>query len=526
MKGAADKTATLMRAVFASRNLTLHQVSVQSELLYGTGSPFCIPHTLYHSLESSRRFGPSLLQTCALSRITNYRIADWLAVLGIDPDRIASLEASLPLRRTRLVDTAFGRSDFMVCEAGRRPLPARPGGAVPVGWLLGSGKQVSRTSDIGEKQHSHFARIGAEDAFAFPELVPGSIVRVIPTKIPECDFDGSGPPRLLLIEHEQGLCCARFHVSGGEIIHAATSELSYAPITFQIPREARILGTVDMEIRWMHRFENPHVPAEFATYRQPRTLNRTSSGPGALVRRARARAGLTLGEASRLSRRISFTLGNQQYAIAESTLSEYEAQDLPPRHLEKVITLCLVYGIGLADFVAASETPSELLGNEAIPAHLLPESHNALADGCQQRLAGCDDPGDCVPLLPHPGDLPWFLQTALADLSGIQRPSVRDFFLLSGDQPFLPPHTQGSWLALVNRRKRKPVRLPSRTSWQQPAYLLLLRNGEYQCACCSAERENLVLYPASDSRRVPEQLRLGRDVEVVGQIVALARFIA
>ena len=116
--------------------------------------------------------------------------------------------------------------------------------------------------------------------------------------------------------------------------------------------------------------------------------------------------------------------------------------------------------------------------------------------------------------------------SSLAELSGIPRPSLRDFFWLDGIHPFLPAHTQGSMLALVNRRKKKPLRLPALPSWQQPAYVLLLRTGEYLCACCSLDGETLVLYPESEGTRGPEQLRLGQDVEVIGQIVALARRIA
>jgi hypothetical protein len=525
MKGEADRTAALMSAILGSRGLTLHQVSAQSELLYGSGSPFYIPHTLYHSIENYRWFGPSLPQTCALSYITGYRLEDWLAVLGIDLDRVAGLEASLPVRRTRLIDTAFDRAGFIMGEADIQETGPPPGGVVPLGQLLGWVKQTSRSSGARRERRARFARIGTDDAFALPELLPGSIVRFVPATPPESDIDRLSRPRLLLIEHERGLWCGRFHVSPNKIVHAAASELSYAPIAFQIPGEARVLGTVDMEIRWMHRFESPHVPAEFATYQQPRSLDRTNPGLGTLIRRARAQAGLTLREASLLARRISLSLGDQQYAAAESTLSDYEAQDLPPRHLEKVITLCLIYGIGLMDFIAASGTRPELLGGEMIPGHLMRGSQNAVADSCQLQPSVHDAFGARLPLFSAFEEVPGFLRTVVAELSGIQRPSVRDFFLLSGQHPFLPAHTEGSLLALVNRRKKRPARLANQNPWQQPAYALLLRSGEYCCASCSVEQETLVLYPESDRSRAPEKLRLGRDVEIVGQIVALVRSI-
>jgi hypothetical protein len=233
-----------------------------------------------------------------------------------------------------------------------------------------------------------------------------------------------------------------------------------------------------------------------------------------------------LREASLLSRRVSQFLNDEEYAIAQSTLSEYEAQSAPPRHLEKVITLCLIYGFTLIDFAAASGTAPEDLGRSSIPPDFLPTFDTTTAR-CSQRFSSDLSEFSVAPSVPGRfGDIPWFLRSSLAELSGIPRPSLRDCFWVDGIHPFLPAHTQGSMVALVNRRKKKPVRLPALPSWQQPAYVLLQRSGEYLCACCSLEGETLVLYPESDGTRGPQQLRLGKDVEVIGQIVALARRIA
>src|ERR1700744_5375032 len=106
-----QKTAMRIRSILASRGMTLHQVSTESERLYGSQSQSFIPHTLYHSLETSSSFGPSLPQTIALSRISGYLLQDWLEVLGFDLDRIAGLQALLPLGRTRIIDPAFQRAD-------------------------------------------------------------------------------------------------------------------------------------------------------------------------------------------------------------------------------------------------------------------------------------------------------------------------------------------------------------------------------------------------------------------------------
>jgi hypothetical protein len=232
-RDAGEKTAARIRSILASRGLTLHQVSVESERLYGLESPSCIPHTLYHSLVTSPSFGPSLPQTCALSRISGYRLEDWLAALGIDLDRIAGLQASLPLRRTRIIDFVFHRAGIVLGGPEEQEGHPQFQGVVPLGQTLRRVNPPLRQLPESDREERRlFARIGPEDAFAFPELLPGSIVRVNPQDGSPCanDVVHRSRPQLLLIEHDRGLWCGRFHVSGNGIIYAAASELAYAQI--------------------------------------------------------------------------------------------------------------------------------------------------------------------------------------------------------------------------------------------------------------------------------------------------------
>jgi hypothetical protein len=514
-----EKTADRVRRVLALRGLSLHQVSAISARIYGSDSPSHVPHTLYHSLAESAEFGPSLEQTCALSRITNFRIENWLTVLGIDLERIAEIEAALPLKRTRVIRPACDRICFETSGIAelKETYPFR--GAYLTPQLLrgrnGGPHPVVKCGPV-------FARIGSEDAFAWPELLPGSIVRVVPEPDHAEISPGPGAPPLRLIEHERGLWCGRFHLSADSILYAAAPELAYAQTALRIPQEALIVGVVDMEIRWLHRFPPPTVPEAFSRYRNPAPLNRQLAGVGALLRKSRARAGLTLEGASLLSREVSLHLGHPQYRVAPSTLSEYEAQSEPPRHLEKLVTLCVLYGIRLLDLVAAAGTVLDALGQQVMPQYLMPT--RPIRSGLRKLLAASPQATEAGPSLPeNVVQVPCFLADWFERNSGIPHLSVRDFYWLSGNQPFLPPHTQGSMLAVVDRRKKKPVRRPGSPPWQQPAWVLIERGGARRYACCSLEGQDLVLYPESDRTRSPEVLRAGRDAEVVGQIVAIAR---
>jgi transcriptional regulator with XRE-family HTH domain len=523
VREAGERTATRIRSILASRGLSLHQVAVESQRLYGPGSVWSIPHTLYHSLENSPSFGPSLLQICALSRITGYRLEDWLAAVGIDMKELAGLQASLPFGRTRLIDPALDGKLFPAGDLEERRIDDELRAVTPLGRLFRWGVPTASRRPGSVSDEVLFARIGCEDVFAFPELLPGSIVRLRPKSRCPLVTDGAAGshPELLLVEENRGLWCGRFYLSGNGILHAVAPEIAYAPIALKYPQEAKILGCVDMEIRWMHRFEKPIVPRDLARHQPPQALESGASSLGVLLRRARTRAGLTLHEASLLCHRVAQALHDERYAIAPSTLAEYETQSTPPRHLEKALSLCLIYAVPLLDFARAAGTVPEHLGRQFIPRALLLPDRTAVPPSARPDGA---EPSSS--LLPHLGATPWFLGSSLAEISGIPRPSLHDFFWLTGDQPFLPAYTEDSMLALVDRTKKSPARMPNRPAWLQPAYVLLLRDGEYCCACCGLDGEDLFLCPGKRSQRIPEPLRLGRDADVVGQIVALARNIA
>ena len=91
--------AERVRAILDNKRLTLYQVSQQSEELYGRSSPFFLPHNLYYDLRAGS-FTPSIHQISALSRISGYRVVDWLRVFGYSLEEITRLQVLLPTKRT------------------------------------------------------------------------------------------------------------------------------------------------------------------------------------------------------------------------------------------------------------------------------------------------------------------------------------------------------------------------------------------------------------------------------------------
>jgi hypothetical protein len=78
-------------------------------------------------------------------------------------------------------------------------------------------------------------------------------------------------------------------------------------------------------------------------------------------------------------------------------------------------------------------------------------------------------------------------------------------------------------LAAVRRQSKRPVSVSGGSLWEQPLYLLLLRNGSYLCAGCSREKDTLVVHPFANGFERPIHLRNREDAEVVGKLVALLR---
>ena len=98
-----------------------------------------------------------------------------------------------------------------------------------------------------------------------------------------------------------------------------------------------------------------------------------------------------------------------------------------------------------------------------------------------------------------------------------------DLFWIGGARQPLYPYFANAVLAVVNHRRKTPLHYPSKPVWKQPVYLLLKRDGSYLCACCDVENSTLVVHPYTERIHGALQFRYRKDIEVIGQIVAIAR---
>jgi hypothetical protein len=520
--GSNAELANRVKSILATKQLTLHQASQTSETLFGRGSPYYLPHNLYYDL-SHGHFSPSLFQLVAFSRISNYRLRDWLQVFGFDIEAIPRLQIQLRSKRTALLESSLDDSGSRVRWFRNLHTGAPPAEITPLAHLLES-TEPRRLASLSEFNDGGFlyAQIGSEDALAFPELLPGSIVRVNPKLTGEAlkQATAERSAYLFLIRNNRGLNCCHVRVSGRGRIGTISNQLPYARMEFRVPDEARIVGVADLEIRNLVAPRQPSVAKSLAKRWNSDLLSTNPSQLGRLLRRARIEMGLSFRAAAAKSRELADAMGDERYFTASGSLSDYETLNTPPRHFHKVITFCVIYSLPLNQIFQVLGLSLEEAGREPIPDLLTGQpSSETVASADSNPI---ERTGFILELAGELGGVPFFLRSSLGVLCGLSKLSLKDFFWIGGSASTVHPYLNGAGLAAVNRQKKKPNDCASKPLWQQPLHIILKRDGTYICGCCSQENDTLVIHTYRGGTHKREELR-SRDVEVIGKVVSVAR---
>jgi hypothetical protein len=305
-------------------------------------------------------------------------------------------------------------------------------------------------------------------------------------------------------------------------------ELPAPHVELRLGIDLKILGTIDAEIRNVQRVSRP---GNHRAFDEPAKQGNFALSPAtpelhALLRRSRLRAGLSFREASALSRRIADELGDEQYFTAGGTLSDYETSDLPPRRIQKIITLCILYSIGFWQFLTATRLEVHRLGDETIPPDLTPSPQSLKLTSSAQRGHEDNTNGFFLRnLLDQFEEIPFFINASLPTISGLPRLSLRDVFWAGREHGFHAP-LEGTQFLIVNRRTKKPAPLKWESLVNQPLYLLTARDGSYFCGRFTMESRSMLLHHLSTEISEPRPMPMGPDTEIVGQIVNVIRRIS
>lgn len=508
--------------------MTLHGVSRRSAEVFGRSSEFFIPRKMYHYLKHPS-LKPTIFQLLALSHITNYRLSDLLKIFGVDLDAIPRLRLLIPRRQTTLLDPAVHDTDAWIPWFIERANAGPPSSVAPLGhWLMqGPPRRASELLALN-KRNFVYALVGENDSYAFPHFAPGSIVRADARSVEKAlsGYKTNGREPFFLVEHESGWMCSRIVVLGKDRVLLPCPHRLSAGRELRIGRDARILGIIDAEIRPViarpPSRAKPTPPTPLKGY--PGFAQNVQVNLPELLRRSRARLGLSLREASSVSRLIATALSGESYFAAASTLSDYEALPGPPRRIQQIITLCLVYCIGFDDFLRASGLPLDRAGSEPIPDELVARQRvRAREPHREENENAVPNPdGFLAALVNQWEEMPVFLGSCLHEISGLRDFSLSDVFWIGGDEEQRHPLLVGAQFAVVNRRSRRPPPVRE-TVCEESLYLVLERDGRYRCGHCSLEGNNLAVrgYPGDPTGT--RRFRNGLDAEVVGQVTTLLR---
>lgn len=329
-----DARVESIRNVLRQCGHSVTQLSAATRRRYGSSSQYFIPATFLYKIRSG--VTPHACQIVALSESTGYRFVDWLRIFGFDLQQVPRLQRRLHTARTVLVTP---NEDWLQSPYSHDGVWSASSRARPERWNR-SGRYL-------------FAQIGTGDALACPMLMPGTVVRVDHSyasriseahRTRETDF-------LWLVEQPSGLTCCQVRWIDDRQIVLLPARPPWGRWPLRLPTEARILGLVDMDVCPM---KLPSSAGQLESGPLPPYAGEGKMSFSDLLRISRARAGLTFRAAHGLTRTIAQILGSQEYVIALGQLSDYEAMGKLPRHIAKILSLCIIYCMDIRDLMEAA----------------------------------------------------------------------------------------------------------------------------------------------------------------------------
>ncbi len=306
-------------SVLKHERLTVVELSAQTRRRFGKESAYFISRTFLY--KQAIGVTPHICQVVALSEITGYRFEDWMALCGFDLTLIANMQLIIPNERTTLL-TPWRGLERVNCH-----------------------NQTNSTENQIQDRYC-FAKVGNRDAVLNPVVRPGSIVRADRCFSQEILKSKSSAEHIWLVEHPTGITCCRVKSVGGNEVVLLPNSAPLYPWPLRLSTQVRILGLVDGHalpyqggsIESLCGAREPHESVLPLRRKDKMTLSQ-------LIQASRLRSGLTFREAHKMSLHIARLLHDPEFRISIGQLSDYEAINRLPRHIAKIITLCVIYGI-------------------------------------------------------------------------------------------------------------------------------------------------------------------------------------
>jgi len=238
--------------------------------------------------------------------------------------------------------------------------------------------------------------------------------------------------------------------------------------------------------------------------------------PGASLRQARERLGLTYRDVERASYDLATQHGRSEFILHISRLADIENCGVTPG-VHKLYSLCAIYHLDFFEVCRWYSIPlDELFRDGALAA--APKTHPA-APPRTLRLPIRFDPG----LDPRRTSYLTRMVEGWSRFEGVLlngHGQYRYGYIGSEDRWMDPLLRPGS-LVLVDPARPQVQNSGWRNEYERPIYFIELRAG-YRCCWCRLDHNRLILQPHPLSPCTPEVCRFPDEAEVVGQVVGIA----
>lgn len=244
---------------------------------------------------------------------------------------------------------------------------------------------------------------------------------------------------------------------------------------------------------------------------------------GEQLRDLRSRLGITTREVEEYSRSIAERHDNQEFYISNAWLTQLENTDSVPS-IYKLFTLSVIYRTKFSDLLAifGVDLSASAGCQMAVPLHSThlakleaPEPEKRITFPIRfDRGFSLDQTSLVSRMVEIWGEVPVAL---------IQRLDIRHCqygYIGLDDYTMHPILRPGSFVQIDGHAPRSPMS-EWRTEFDRPIYFLELRDG-YACSWCEVRGSQITLIPHPLSACPVRQFAYPHDVEIVGQVTAVA----
>ena len=241
---------------------------------------------------------------------------------------------------------------------------------------------------------------------------------------------------------------------------------------------------------------------------------------GDRLRNLREDLGLTLRDVEAASVRLSEIRGNTDYVLPISRLSDIETKSIVPS-IFRMYSLAVIYRMTVPELLTLFGVDLNKMAVDF--SVILPAQTHKVnnPESVEVRIPVKLDPAFSLSKTSNFGRL--VMQWGTVPLAFLEQFETANFtygYIGSEDFTMYPLLLPGSFVQ-VDEAKTKLVERGWRTEYERPIYFVQTRSG-YTCCWCDQEGQNTVLLAHPLSPVKARTLRSDRDVEIVGQVVAVA----